>query len=223
MKSIWERLSLAWILFLLISIGLGGFILLSSDARILSGISATARADLASKLLELAIISVGGVVLTLLTFEYQQRRQKSDATGELLRDAFGRLLSAYNRTKGIRRMLRARFNKSQTIGRADYDLYLERLSDAQLEFERVKRDTEPMVDLAAWATIHSVAETIEQYLNEIVSEYEKNRHLIGTEGYQLPLLPKLHGFIHEDKSAFRKEFADQVRQARKNLSADLRC
>lgn len=255
-RTVWERLSLGPVLAVLAVVGFAGFILFSVDVEPISRLSETVREEMASKLLQLAVLSVAGAVLAILTFEYQRRQKKADdviredrerqerterearqkretqareerqrarEAAELLKEMLGRAMTAYNMTKGARRMIRAR-SGSGRLGLDDYDRYMAEINSAQLEFERVKRDAKLVKGRLPGADhMATTARAMEKYLNGLLSEYQKRRHLVDATGFELAAFSRLSDFIakRNQNSGFFAAFADPFSAARKEVRQEL--
>ena len=155
----------------------------------------------------------------------RQRRSEDDQIRSIMDDT----LASYNRIKRIRRLLRAETRDGNTryMTLTIYDKYMGDLIDEQLEFERLKRFTPFISDerlnprraetvgevvmkegeKASQEAYGSSALTeayreIEQYLNGVIGEYEKQRHIVAnglraslSTSNESPEFGKLLGFI----------------------------
>jgi hypothetical protein len=132
--------------------------------------------------------------------DVERLRDAKSREDALLRSLLQETLRTYNRVKRTRRLLDAHTTSAdgRSLHIEVYDAHLQELMDEQLAFEELKRltwvsgsNSEGLPDLTR------NYETIEKYLNKILSEYQKHRH--GVESHS-PLnltaeLPRLLGFF----------------------------
>jgi hypothetical protein len=162
-----------------------------------------------------AVAVLGGLATAATTYFHDSQMQKAaerDADAEkrrrqddLLRDLLDQTLTAYNRVKRIRRLLGAyTADGAGRITVALYDEHMSTLIDQQLEFEKLKRRSPFIDDERLRAAVLSKSSLltdgygdIEGYLNDVIAEYEGNRHLVLAQREGLPVsrLDKLAGFI----------------------------
>ena len=155
----------------------------------------------------------------------RQRRSEDDQLRSIMDDT----LASYNRIKRVRRLLRAETREGDTrhITLAIYDKHMGDLIDEQLEFERLKRFTpfisderlnprrpqtagevvmkdgeEASREAYGSSALTEAYREIEEYLNGVIGEYEKQRHIVAndlTASLSTPNKPpefgKLSGFI----------------------------
>src|SRR5512133_1543130 len=127
----------------------------------------------------------------------ENSRDKRDRQDDLLRSLLRDTLTSYNRIKRVRRLVDAE-TKDDAGGHvtlAVYDKHMTSLNDEQLEFEKFKRlapfiddkRLNPSADGDASATpgtapgdvsLEKSYKNIESYLNEVIDEYEDNRHVV---------------------------------------------
>ncbi len=165
----------------------------------------------------------------------EERRRQDDQ----LRSTLETTLASYNRVKRVRRLLAAETNDGGR-GRLRlevYDKHLDRLIDEQLTFESLKR-LNPFIDdprLARaeraadddasdtdYPPLATVYKRIEKYLNTVIKEYKKQRHVVvaARDGVTLDRLPALRGFIDSDD--FVPDAADQIDEIVEAFQAALR-
>jgi hypothetical protein len=137
----------------------------------------------------------------------RERDQKLDQRArqdDLLRSILSDTLAWFNRVKRTRRLLKAHTG-SPSGGRVTvdvYDTHMSVLIEGQLQFEWFKRVApftildERLSPAQRSALVRNYG-SIETYLNHIVGEYEKCRHLVAgdTEGRSVDSLEGLKGFM----------------------------
>ena len=172
----------------------------------------------------LLIVVIGGAV-SLFYKEFSSERDRIQERHILLRQMHSELLSSYNAAKRVRRTLRACVEGSfdgesieqPRIAAADYQKQMELLMDAQLAFEvYAKRAKDSELFFAQGEELGTECRKIEKYLNDVISEYEKNfTSFMGTPpGKPLKELPKLAEFIGPFQNAddFKTKFKDAFRE-----------
>jgi hypothetical protein len=167
-----------------------------------------------------------------------QRRREDDQ----LRSIMNETLAAYNRVKQIRRLLRAdtlaavsrikRIRRLLSAENSDgavrylslavYDKHMTKLSNEQLEFERLKRFTPFISDErlrplpysglgSVWmknVALTEAYEDIEKYLNHVIHEYEEKRHTVPNDAnVSMAGFNKLLGFLGDN---FEPKVADKI-------------
>lgn len=170
------------------------------------------------------LISVIGGSIAWLYKTFDHFRGKRSA----LREMHTELMHAYNQAKRVRRKLRAilctanEINPSTEIISTDYEEQMEELSDAQLTFEVFAKRAE---DSGLWflgsKTLANSLKTIEEYLNQILKEYQSEFAKFSGDipKRQLSQLPKLMEFIgpFDEAKDFQKCFKYPIRDALKAL------
>jgi len=149
--------------------------------------------------------------------DFENARAERLRQDDQLRVIVEETLRAYNRAKQIRRLLEAETNDgtSGCLTLAVYDRYMTDLIDEQLAFERLKRFTPFISDkrlsrllvfdaiplqiktkLLTKSSLVKSYEDIEEYLNDVISEYQDKRHTLKDKA-SAPLteFKKLRGFI----------------------------
>ncbi len=177
----------------------------------------------------LLLIVFGGAVSWLFT-EYSKKQEEKQKAKEkqqekraeekvLVRKLYSDLIQAYNSAKRVRRLLRATarcLSPNQNDDDAimitiePYHKQMQALIDIQLQFETFKDEVEINPALSSEnADLKTLQETlkrnlgsIEEYLNDIVDEYEKVYKLHRNTTPTLPIskLPKLGEFIEKYSS-----------------------
>jgi len=152
----------------------------------------------------------------------------------ILLDTYAALVSAYNNTKRVRRLLRARVLRaasenasaeSTSILGSEYDAQMETLLDAQLEFESIERRMEGNPTLFDTARLDESLESIRGYLHDTLGEYEDQRAEFegDTPKRRLSELPKLTAFLGEYgwDPEYSREFGTPFREALKSLRDEI--
>lgn len=161
----------------------------------------------------------------------QEARESRSRERELLLATHNQLLSAYNKAKRIRRILRARVlppadvdasSDAHVILASEYDEQMETLIDAQLEFETIERMTEGNVDLfGSVSDFDDRLDAIRGYLYATVREYENQRTRFHGDPPSMPLsmLPELSSFMGSRgrDQGFRDEFRTPFKDALMSL------
>jgi hypothetical protein len=147
---------------------------------------------------------------------------------ESLREMHAELLQAFNQAKTVRRHLRAQLGTVDTVdpdahvSAELYDNEIQSLSDAQLTFEtHAKRAKHTSLWFSRDPGLAEPLGKVEQYLNDIVKEHQKERsHFSGTPPQRrIADLPKLLEFIgpYGQAKAFKTEFQEPIRDALDSL------
>ena len=159
-----------------------------------AGVAAgTLEWELAKMSMQVAVVGVAGALFSFIADNYQARQEKRRAREDYLRDVMERMTASYNKSKGARRMARAKglspADHPTHVRLAAYDKCVETVNEAQLELEAVMRD---LATTRAFypqdAFLHDQVDTMQRYLNRIVSEYEKVRLTPGDGEKELSLL-----------------------------------
>ena len=202
----------------------------------------TLEMEIAKALLQLGVVSVAGVVLSILVFEYQRARNNADKQHEverraleyredLLKATLSKAMSCYSQAKKARRLFRAKGlyryeDMSIDIVIPDeYDKCLESLNDAQLELENLARDVNNSQQAFSHPTkIVKSLRTMENYLSDLVGEYEKKRgtDLLREEKIDLEQLPLLCNFlVTASQSRFSPELIEPYHEVQEAIRQDL--
>lgn len=126
------------------------------------------------------LVAVAGALLSFMADSFQRKQERIRLREDFFKDVMKRITASYNKSKGARRMVRARGlmpPDSPTHVRLEaYDDCMETLNEAQLEIEAAKKDLESsMADLPNDAPLRKNVEFMEGYLNQIIREYENVR------------------------------------------------
>jgi hypothetical protein len=167
----------------------------------------------------LLITTVGGFVGWLFRELDRLRGQRV-----VLREMHAELLHTYNRTKAVRRSLRAKLatirgiDPAATVAASEYESNVEEIGDCQLTFEvYAKRAQDSRLWFQRSNKLANSLKTVERYLNKIIKEYQ--REFVKFSGdppeRQLSELPRLAEFIgpHKEAEDFQKCFKYPMRDA----------
>ena len=181
----------------------------------------TLQFELAKALLQVGLISAIGAALSLLAEEYQGEQRKAEKARDekrlrqtyrqqLLMATFSQANAAYTDVKRARRLLRGlsvvakATDQPVSIMATHYDEQTLAIIDAQLEFENLADDVR--TNAASFTSAEALAEEldrIEDYLSELISEYEDERRNFAGQPPQRSLdkLPHLENFL----ASYRRE------------------
>lgn len=196
--------------------------------------------EFAKALLQVGVVSVAGTLLSVLVFDHQRRSgQRKDAAAaaekqllfrdDLLKSTLARIAAAYASTKRARRTARAlglrRTTGTISVRLQRYDECMAEVNDAQLELEAIKSDVNttklayPSADLVA-----SNLRKMEQYLGELIEEYEGVRAQLPDESTDIDLsrVPRFADFVGPSTgSEFSTRFSESHSNARGAIRGDL--
>lgn len=198
----------------------------------------------------LLLIILGGAVTTIYQARLQGReeeeRQRAERVAitsrdrqvlEVMRD---NLISAYNRVKRVRRLLRARLEYPQGasgprfVPKSEYNQQMEQVIEAELEFESILRQIEGNVPLfGKESRLDGCLDEIEKHLEGTVKEFRKK--LRNFEGdpprMNLEQLPRLEQFLGlkprgdtaeaQPNEDTKHRFRDQFRTAIQYLQTEI--
>ncbi|WP_431946924.1 hypothetical protein [Micromonospora marina] len=177
----------------------------------------------------LVVVLGGGVSLLYQAFNRQAEQRaerlklaedRATAIREIRQRYLAELVVLYNAVKRARRLLRARAQIHATAGDGKlrvvtYDEQLQLLLDAQLSLELMIRNVNAEGDVfhGAPELVPSLKST-EDYLRELVTEYETVMPRIPSGTTEIPTPPKLADFIGPyEQSEFRPDFIRPVQAA----------
>jgi hypothetical protein len=179
----------------------------------------------AKTLSQLALVVVIGAALSLLTFEYQQRRKEEEQERdeqrrgeeyrqELLKSTLTQATASYTQVKRVRRLMRvALTDGGRFIVTSDYDKQMRAIIDAQLQFENLAHDVETGAAVfTSQRDLKEILDCMEDHLSDLISEYEEKRPGFSGERPRVPLdeLPRLDNFLApydpENPQRFRAGF-----------------
>ncbi len=171
-----------------------------------SHIKAALEPELFSVSYQFLLIVVLGGAVSLLYKQFSTEQDRDRERRLILRQMHSELLDAFNVAKRVRRTVRARVGYTsdrQALGLryiigADYREQMDALMEAQLKFEvYAKRAVERELYFAQGEELNAQCGKIEDYLRQIIKEYEINLTNFDETfpGKQLADLPKLAEFI----------------------------
>ena len=149
----------------------------------------------------LLIVLFGGIFIQ----EYNHARARKDAVNEFRRAILKDLSHAYSDAKGVRRILRARCERTAINGSARgdciplplYDEHIAIINATQLELEIMVRELE-IIKGVFKNTKELIAhiKEMEKYLGHVITEYETNvKEYRGAASIPLSDLPRLRALI----------------------------
>jgi hypothetical protein len=219
---------------LTIAIATGGVIAMAAAALLITWHESATKAvgvEGYKTLLQFLLVAVlgGGVSLVYQAFN-RQAEQRADhaklaeehaiAVRETRQRYLGELIGLYNSVKRTRRLLRARAQVHTATGEsrlrvATYDELLQLLVDAQLSLEMAVRNVRAEVALFdAEPDLLPSLKTTEEYVRDVISEYETVMPGVAQGATDIPTPPQLADFIGPyDGSAFRVRFIHPVQAA----------
>jgi hypothetical protein len=144
------------------------------------------REDLVFEIAQAAVqvfpLAFFGIVVAELVRRRDARRAIEQRRVDFLRDFLRDVVLAYNRTKAIRRSLRAGgFGPSARGALTEallhhLDVQLLALSDTQLDLERLKREARARGDIFQKPEpVTEALRELEQYVNSVIKEWERGR------------------------------------------------
>jgi hypothetical protein len=159
----------------------------------------------AKAVLQLAVVSTGVALLSLLNYSYQEYRLQREARKQLIMSMLDRARTNYTAVKRSRRLLRASglsdayfaTNPAQPDDprRKSYDKQMRLLDDAQLEFENLKTEVAASRGNYRRANdIETQLDNLESYLGELVSEWETSSSDLAN-GKKFCELERLKGLV----------------------------
>lgn len=196
--------------------------------------------EVAKGLIQLLLVSVIGVALSTMVFEYQRSRQLQDQVAErrrrfaehrsdLIKDLLSRAIESYAGVKRERRLLRARgvaaIEDCPTLKPEPYDSCMEAVSDAQLRIEGVRRDIQTASALFGDAGSLVVdLQRMDEFLSSLIAEFERSSKLPRRADGSIVIkaLPQISDFLQPfAASSFGREFAEPFRSVLAQLRTAL--
>jgi hypothetical protein len=199
--------------------------------------------EFAKALLQMSIVSGIGAVVSLLMFEYQQKRTRLDSLlmfeyqqerkrleydEDLLKATLGKAMESYNTAKKARHLLRARArtvksdSKEWLVSGPDYDSYMAMVIDAQLQLDNLARDVETNSRLfKRHDKLANTLRSMEAYLSGLIHEYDDKR---PTSQREIPLtaLQQLSDFLRpHGETQYDKKVVIPFRDVQKYIRGDL--
>ena len=175
------------------------------------------------QLWQLSLASIIGGLVSAAFSELKREQDTIEARREYLRTFHTAALVAYNRTKKVRRLLRAKavFDSGGVphIHLSQWEAQMLELQDVQLQFESMKRQVRLGRDVfARTPNLEAQLKTMEGYLRKILSEFESFKFPAPSPSAPLSTLPKLQGFIDYSSSPpFVADFADPYDEVEADL------
>ena len=158
---------------------------------------------------------------------------------ELKKDIIRRISHIYNETKGARRMLRAKalstaYNDKNVVNAnlyiKPYAQYMEVINDLQLELEGIREEINSnKAHVSYYANdenIQACMKEMEQYLGEVISEYETSRLKFNDKAYAPYMdFDKLKDLLSSarqgSQTAFRTRFINNYKSVISDMLDDL--
>ncbi len=174
--------------------------------------------EIAKALLNVLTVAVSVQIVTLVVARYNETRQRGLEADRLRYHTIDALNEAYVGVKRIRRCTRAQSGVRQATGTEElrfvtkrlYFKSLEDLNDLQLKLEVLAKDVESNAELfREGRTIFSRVSSMEEYLNQIVHEWEhlQNEFVGSPAAASVHEMPRFQDLIgHYRASRFRPEF-----------------
>lgn len=189
----------------------------------------TAWFEVARALLGFALVSGVGVLITLSINDRQARRTALENRVRLLTQFHAEVVATYNRVKEARRTLRAlgwAEPRTQAVTEreyADFQTWMTRLCQAQLEFERLKRQASAQPGLFGKHSqvVVAVLADAENYLNRTaIDDWEKSHSQvqIGAKPGE-GSLPGVRAFLDETSGGFKGHVSDRLDALEESLAA----
>jgi hypothetical protein len=171
------------------------------------------REDLAFEIARAAIsvfpLAFFGVIVAELVRRRDARRADAQQRSEFLRAFLKDVVLAYNRTKAMRRSLRGAGLGPSGRGQLteeqlhQLDLQILRLSDAQLDLERLKREARARGDIFRRPEpVTEALQILEKYVNGVIKEWELGRPDLakGMAIDRLASWPRFWAFVADEES-----------------------
>ena len=190
----------------------------------------------------LLLIFLGGsasVLFKEISKNKTQYDEQNRLHKEIVKNLYDRLIKAYSETKQIRRLIKARVltytrdPKGEVIRNNEgksrksvyvepYDIYMERLSKIQLEFEFFRFQLTSNPSILGVPDLSKSLGSLDNYLGDIIFEYQERRRKFKPDSLtqEISFLPKLGEFVLDyDKGfSFKTGFKDHFYKAINGLS-----
>ncbi|OGO55674.1 MAG: hypothetical protein A2Z32_03295 [Chloroflexi bacterium RBG_16_69_14] len=163
--------------------------------------------EIAGAAIQVFPLAFFGVIVAELVRRRDARRADAQQRDGFLRDFLKDVVLAYNRTKATRRTLRGAGLGPSGHGRIteeqlhQLDLQILRLSDAQLDLERLKREARARGDIFRKPEpVTDALQALEKYVNSVIKEWETGRPDL-TKGMGVDKLaswPKFRAFLADE-------------------------
>lgn len=151
---------------------------------------------------QFTFIVVIGAGISWLLSEYRRAQEQDEARRDLYRKFLKNFLFAYNSSKRIRRILRARALSADesTIKVEPYNEQMLALIDVQLRFEYLKKEVENTDLFLSARDMALDLYSIESCLNYVITEYEKTYRIMDTS-FPISDLKYLKDFVARPKNS----------------------
>ena len=197
----------------------------------------TFERTISDTLLKIISGTVIGTAAALLVSDYSEKQLERKNRDQFKKDVLLRLQNLYAKTKNARRMLRAKGFTTQWYGKEDdsclvkqsvYDLYMNDINGSQLELEAIRKEIDARKSIFSDPKlITDNLKTMDDYLGELISEYEKN--LPGFKGEPAVLeikdLQDLKKFISSAKITDESKinpFKEKISRKYKEITVNIR-
>ena len=166
------------------------------------------------QLWQLSLASIIGGLVSAAFSELKREQDTTEARREYLRAFHSTALTAYNRSKKVRRLLRAKAFFDSTgvphVRQCEWETQMLELQDVQLQFESMKRQVRLGRDIFARAPdLETHLKTMEGFLRKVLSEFESFKPPVPSPSVPLATLPELQGFAdYATSPPFVTAFAD---------------
>ncbi|HEV8505315.1 MAG TPA: hypothetical protein VGQ53_07950 [Chitinophagaceae bacterium] len=172
----------------------------------------TIRFEIIKSLLQLLVVIIIGSIITMLIKASENSREQSRLRAETWKDYLKRIGLVYQNVKRARRALTAgglttRYNNNPKVISMDHlNLYIEQMriiDNAQIELEGLKIESENLPEFLSLNNVSKYLERAEDYLRQIVKEYEVIMPLINkNKSVEFKSLERLHEFTTSTKNKF---------------------
>jgi hypothetical protein len=174
--------------------------------------------EIAKALLNILTVAVTVQVVTVVIARYNETRQRALEADRTRHRIIHTMNEAFMGVKRVRRLARAESNMRQSseieevrfVSKRLYFKTLERLNDIQLKLEVLAKDVESSAQIfPQGATVFSLVSSMEEYLNQIVNEWEHHHiQFLGRTGTaSIQDIPRFQDLIGQYRgSRFRTEF-----------------
>ena len=197
----------------------------------------TLQWELTKMAAQVSVVGVAGALLSFVADNHRRRQDRIRLQEDFFKDLLKRITSSYNKSKGARRMARARglipSDKPTHVRLDAYDECMEIVNESQLELEAVMKELgSTMADLPDNAPVHQHVSSMQDYLNQIIGEYERVRLTpeAGAKEVSLADASQFKAFTAKKKKKLVKaavetkafgEYADDHGDARKAINDHL--
>lgn len=180
--------------------------------------------------IQLLVVAVTGHVVTFLVTKLNHEREEIRAKDEFRRNIIEKLNKQFIEVKRLRRLIRASNTPSgggypAFVKVEDYDKLMEEINEIQLQIEVLAKETEAFQGIfSAHAELQNNIDKMEEYLNNIINEYEH----VAPEAtgdplvYSLASVPQASDLLGPYQgSSFRTEFVKTYYEALDKVRSEL--